>query len=136
MTDQLELGIADPRFSPLPLNPNPEPFAPSPDSSETVSCSTDLNSLNSLIDTSFWTLYLSKQVTDRETPGSGRSRKANPKSDLTPSASESIEQIYAASLDEIDRESASVAGKIAKSLKNGDEFTEPNYRGSLFQQLP
>ncbi|MDD2715942.1 MAG: hypothetical protein PHW04_08625 [Candidatus Wallbacteria bacterium] len=122
IADQHQTEISNPRFSPSfssPIILN-ESAAFSSDTSETVSCLTELKSLNGLIDTSLWTLYLSKQITEQM-------------------FKESIEQIYSASLDEIDRESTSIAIKIAKSLKNDDdhpfrEFTDFFHRSTENQK--
>ncbi|MDD2716088.1 MAG: tetratricopeptide repeat protein [Candidatus Wallbacteria bacterium] len=139
MADQFQSGISDVRVSPAPFHPNPGSVIPSPFSSEQASCLAKLKSLNSLIDTSLWTLYLSKHITDQALSGSCRSSKASPKPDLTPSLSESIEQIYASSIDEIDHESTSIGGKIADTLKTGDdhlfhEFTNFFHRSTENQK--
>ncbi|MDD5089799.1 MAG: tetratricopeptide repeat protein [Candidatus Wallbacteria bacterium] len=84
-----------------PVLPNP---APAPDH---LTIAPELDSLKGLINTSLWTLHLSKTLTDE-------------------AAKDAAEQVYAASLDENERQAAVLGDKIVAEIKkqNGDLFDQ------------
>ncbi|MDD2716982.1 MAG: hypothetical protein PHW04_13915 [Candidatus Wallbacteria bacterium] len=80
----------------LPTPPQP----PEPEPAASTNISAQLNSITSLIDSTLFTFYLSGKVTEQE-------------------LKEALEQIYAASLDEIEKSSIPLALTIASDLSKG-----------------